>query len=421
MRKFMILSAVLLLSQLIAQSSTQNSTLKEAQESFGLKNYDQAALSFEYLAQNDPDNPEFKSALALCYKRSGQFDKARKSYEALIIQEEVNPEVLFEYADLLKSNAEYAEAKKYYLEYARHNPVIGSYFAGLCDQLSSGKNPLSNLEEPHERVSAETQASLPVSVQEPVTEEQSPASNLTTKGSAAFVQENLVQQSFEQSHAEKNAVTNPSANDIQKPLQTSKLYFIQLTSLTKYSNRMDEKFAKFATYGDIYKVQVDGAMKIRIGAFNDINEAIAVMKLVKKNDFKDAFIVSDVIDQERTVLLARSSSGASTPKELPKTETTPTENPNADKQDQVSTATDDSEEGKYKIRVSEYKAPDWFDVSKINDLGNIEHWTKSGLTIIVLGSYKTEDSAKKILKKLKSRGFKDAYLVVEDNGKLYRL
>ncbi|MBK9109949.1 MAG: SPOR domain-containing protein [Saprospiraceae bacterium] len=46
---------------------------------------------------------------------------------------------------------------------------------------------------------------------------------------------------------------------------------------------------------------------------------------------------------------------------------------------------------------------------------------QNGWTIIVLGNYKSEPAAKEALVKLKSRGFKEAYLVVEENGKLYRL
>lgn len=417
----MILSAVLLLSQLIAQSSTQNSTLKEAHLAFDLKNYDQAAMSFEQLAVNDPQNEQIQASLALCYKRSGQLEKARKSYLDLCQRNELNPEVYFEFADLLKSNHEFAEAKKYYLLYAKSNPVIGSYFATICDEQAAAVKSVSQSDEPATKNSVQELPGLPLQVQEPPSASENQAREFAVKGSSIPQFHKSESNSTEEHANVSSKPTHANANADQKPSQAIKQYFIQLTALTKYSSKMDERFSKFATYGDIYKVNVDGTMKIRIGAFNDINEAVAVLKLVKKNDFKDAFIVTDVLDQDRTVLIARSTSSVNAPKELPKAETAPTENPKVENQAPASTPTDVGEEGKYKIRVSEYKAPDWFDVSKINDLGNIEHWTKSGLTIIVLGSYKTEESAKMVLKKLKSRGFKDAYLVVEDNGKLYRL
>jgi tetratricopeptide (TPR) repeat protein len=188
--------------------------------------------------------------------------------------------------------------------------------------------------------------------------------------------------------------------------QTSKLYFVQITSLTKYSDKMEERFKKYGVYGDVYKVNADGITKIRIGSFVDINEAVALMNLLKKNGIKDAFIVGDIIDPARTALIAKANAKVSKPDQ-------PAEEKTVD--------TSYKEEGKYKIRVAEYKAPDWFDISKINDLGNIEHWTKGGWTIIVLGNYQTETSAKDVISKLKARGFKDSYIVVEENGKLFRM
>ena len=187
--------------------------------------------------------------------------------------------------------------------------------------------------------------------------------------------------------------------------QANKLYFVQITALSKYSDKMTERFSKYAVYGDVYKVDADGATKIRIGSFQDVNEAIAVLNLLKKNGLKDAFIVADILDSGRANLLFKSTTSA--PKASPNTESPVSK-------------IGSFETGKYKIRVSEYKAPDWFDVSKINDLGNIEHWTKGGWTIIVLGNYVTEQSAKEVMDKLKTRGFKEAYIVVEENGKLYR-
>ncbi len=192
----------------------------------------------------------------------------------------------------------------------------------------------------------------------------------------------------------------------KKEAQTNKVYFVQITSLTKYSEQVEERFKKYAVYGDVYKVNSDGVTKIRIGSFVDVNEAVALMNLLRKNGVKDAFIVGDIIDPVRTSLISKANVKVSKSEQ-------PAENKMVNP--------DVSEEGKYKIRVAEYKAPDWFDISKINDLGNIEHWTKSGWTIIVLGNYTTENSAKDIISKLKARGFKDSYIVVEENGKLFRL
>ncbi|MBK9729148.1 MAG: PD40 domain-containing protein [Saprospiraceae bacterium] len=205
---------------------------------------------------------------------------------------------------------------------------------------------------------------------------------------------------------EKIMIFDDPAISGKQEAQANKLYFIQITALSKYSEKIIDRFSKYSVYGDVYRVEADGVSKIRIGAFTEVNEAIAVLNILKKNGLKDAFIVADIIESSRTTMLIKST--INIPKAESNNETTP----------QNQTA---NETGKYKIRVSEYKAPDWFDVSKISDLGSIEHWTKGGWTIIVLGNFNTENAAKDIILKLKARGFKESYIVVEENGKLYRL
>ncbi|HEX5625715.1 MAG TPA: hypothetical protein VFX48_06855, partial [Saprospiraceae bacterium] len=59
----------------------------------------------------------------------------------------------------------------------------------------------------------------------------------------------------------------------QKNLQNGKQYFVQLTSLSKSTDRLVDRFRKYAVYGDVYKLEVNGITKIRVGAFSDVNEA----------------------------------------------------------------------------------------------------------------------------------------------------
>lgn len=642
---------MVIIGQLIAQGSTQNSTLNQANKFMALHDYDHAAQYFEKVVTEDPANLDATRCLALCYKRSGQAIKALQTYAFLCVQEKVDPETYFEYADALRMEGAFTEAKKYYLEYAQFNPVIGNYFAASCDyayqQLSNPSHcKLKNLEsnsdaadfapvvvgeelllastmgtdvqtksgEPTQMVSldlnnlrlentqspvlngilqkemeglgnisfgsnsrevayskssssdvktvlnaslnlaiyfadvdennqwtnmrefeyniqnyssgfpnlnehvlyfasnrpggfggydlyasyrAQGQWTAPVNLGAVINSpgnEISPFfknntlyfssdwhqgfgsldvfkielagetwSNLENMGTCVnssmdeyyFVTDDKdngyftsnrfggkggadVYQSFKLNlaqHGAGHAALHTEIGDkglsqtVQAPMATEssntkvqifedpsvlakaemqavKMYFIQITSLVKYNEKMDSRFHKYSTYGDVYKFAIDETIKIRIGPIADINEAVAILNLIKKSGLKDAFIVSDVVDENRSTLIAKSAVNADQQKQ--------TDNPSAPPPVV-------QEEGKYKIRVSEYKAPDWFDITKINDLGAIEHWTKSGLTIIVLGSYQTEDAAKDILGKLKARGFKEAYVVVEENGKLFRL
>lgn len=188
---------------------------------------------------------------------------------------------------------------------------------------------------------------------------------------------------------------DPELSNI-KNAQDVKVYFVQITALTNFTEKMEERFKKYSKYGDIYKLNVDGITKIRIGVFPQLNKALTVLKELRKTGLKDAFVVGDVVDETRMSVFIKSGS---------------------DFTNTVSPV--ESESNNYKIRVAEFKAPDWFDASKVNDLGRIEHWTKSGITIIILGAF-NENDARETLNKIKSRGFKDAYIVKEEDGKLYR-
>ncbi|MBK9109950.1 MAG: hypothetical protein IPM92_16670 [Saprospiraceae bacterium] len=142
---------MLLLSQLIAQSSSQSSTLKEAFLHFEHKNYSEAIPGFELAQISEPADVGLLNALALCYKRTAQFEKADILYSQLLQTPQSDPDVFYEYADMLRGQGDFMKAKKYFLEYAKHNPVIGNYFAETCDyayqQLHKPNNcKLTNLE-----------------------------------------------------------------------------------------------------------------------------------------------------------------------------------------------------------------------------------------------------------------------------------
>lgn len=645
----MILSGVLILSQLIAQSSSQNSTLKDALKSFENRDYELAVSAFESILIDNPQDRSFLPQLALSYKRTGRFDQANGIYQQLVKEAEVDPEVYYQYGELLKSEGHYLEAKSYFLEYSKTNPIIGNYFAESCEyahqQLSkpsqcklnnldsnsgspdfapvfidehllflSGtgsemtvKSPtslsgtdnkiivykgiqeileketgtlgnisisedksflaFSRMQNPNERESIEFYHNLEImfaqmdldgswkdvesfkynsklysvgfpclaengkvlyfASNEPggyggydiyvsfldgqqqwskplnmgavintagnelapyykngnlyfssdkhqgfggldvfrtgiANEQQQSIVNMGTcvnsskdefffildkQGNGYFTSnreggkgESDIYKAFQvklesvdhslQSIKDKpepgtvasqnnnlvekgerlvsEEMLQSSAPEVVKPTQQpEKLYFIQLNSLAKYKSSMDDSYKRFASYGDVYKVNIEQLTKIRVGPFSNVNEAIAIMRQIKKNGAKDAFIVTDVLDMSRTFLISAALNKSENTKVQPSVKDTPP--PVVE------------EEGKYKIRVAEYKAPDWFDVSKISDLGRIEHWTKNGWTIIVLGSYTTEQTAANVMKQLKERGFKEAYMVVEENGKLYRL
>lgn len=191
-------------------------------------------------------------------------------------------------------------------------------------------------------------------------------------------------------------VDDPAIGFLSKEEQANKLYFVQIAAISNYGSAAEARLKNYTKYGNVYKSIEGNVTKIRIGGYSNLNEALSLMKTLKKNGFKDVFVVADIPTEGRCVLVHKMAG------------------------DFAQSGTPVQEEGKLKIRVSEFKAPDWFDSSKISDLGKIEHWTKNGWTIIVLGSYNSPNEAISILDKVKARGFNEAYIVVEENGRLYR-
>ncbi|MEP7197570.1 MAG: SPOR domain-containing protein [Saprospiraceae bacterium] len=192
------------------------------------------------------------------------------------------------------------------------------------------------------------------------------------------------------------SVDDPSLGFLPKEEQANKLYFVQIAAIANYGPAAEARLKMYTKYGNVYKSIEGPITKIRIGGYNNLNEGLALMKTLKKNGFKDVFVVADILTEGRCILVHKSSN------------------------DFATSSPSEELEGKLKIRVSEFKAPDWFDSSKISDLGKIEHWTKNGWTIIVIGSFNSPAEAIAILDKVKSRGFNEAYIVLEENGRLYR-
>lgn len=178
-----------------------------------------------------------------------------------------------------------------------------------------------------------------------------------------------------------------------------KVYFIQIASLAKYTSNLG-RFNHFKRFGNVYAMRAGGMVKIRLGYYQSKAEAIKVLKVLKEKGIKEAFIVGDILDANRLELLtARTESVQDTRDE----ELVP------------------SYRSKYKVRVASYHSPNRFQTKKISDLGNIEHWTKGEWKIIVLSGFATKGRAESVLRQCKKRGFKDAFLVQEQDGELLRV
>lgn len=198
--------------------------------------------------------------------------------------------------------------------------------------------------------------------------------------------------------ADAKKLSEESADGNTSVAQNGKQYYIQIAALSQYNTQTEERMKRFAKFGDVYRFETgDGINKIRVGPFNSLNAALAVQSTMKKSGHKNTFIVTENPQEKKNHLIAKASGEFN----------------------QTSEAAI-SAEGKYKIRVGEFKAPEWVDPTPIKDIGKVEHWTRSGWTILILGSFQTVYDANLALEKVRSRGYKEAYIVVEEDGKLYK-
>lgn len=182
---------------------------------------------------------------------------------------------------------------------------------------------------------------------------------------------------------------------------TKGTYYIQLAAFG--SSKSDfSKFASLTKMGNVYKVYVGQAVKVRLGFYYTEAEARDMLVQVKKNGYPDAFIVQDEVANSNVELI-HSSGKVSTP--------APSQ-PNTNTYTKPAATSSVS----YKVRLASYEDPIWFDNAKVKDIGTIEQWSKGTWTIFVLGGFKTLEDAELARIKSVNRGFANAEVVVDTGG-----
>jgi tetratricopeptide (TPR) repeat protein len=181
----------------------------------------------------------------------------------------------------------------------------------------------------------------------------------------------------------------------------SKVYYIQVASLSKTQGNVG-MFKKLTSLGNLYKVHKSSATKIRLGYYYEKNEAAKILSSVKGMGYNDAFIVHEPLLTSELELVGDAKNGNSIG-------------------DFSSNFRPAKEVSNYKVRLASYTDPLWFDISRVNDLGEIEQWTKGQYTIFILSGYGNLDNAQTAMIKAKNRGFTEAHIVRDNNGYLEKL
>lgn len=95
-----------------------------------------------------------------------------------------------------------------------------------------------------------------------------------------------------------------------------KRYLIQIAAMSQFNDQIAARFEKYTRYGDVFMVQADNAVKIRIGVFPNLDAALSQLRILKSNGIKDAFVIGDILDESRVKVLYKGSTDfLSTPAE----------------------------------------------------------------------------------------------------------
>jgi hypothetical protein len=160
------------------------------------------------------------------------------------------------------------------------------------------------------------------------------------------------------------------------------MYYIQIAALARHSSLED--FEALKSYGDLI-VHDDGKYaKVRLGTFGTENEARIVLSRIKTEGYPDAFVTKGSPENAQKITSMTSS-------------------------------------GAYKVRLGTYSKVGSFNADLVMHLGSVESYRKDDLTIMLLAGYTDLPAAQKARDAAASRGFTDAYVVMDNGGILERV
>jgi len=182
------------------------------------------------------------------------------------------------------------------------------------------------------------------------------------------------------------------------------VFFIQLAAVYNSQGNIST-FKNLGVFGNLYKEFSGNAIKIKLGYFNDKIEARDILRQIKSMGYSDAFITQNQINAPELELVHTGSHYIQ---------------PDNSSYGSVGTSVSSSTV-KYKVRLETSQDAVWFDSDKVEDLGQVEQWTKGTWTIFVLSSYNSLEEAQRVKDLAVKRGFGAAEVVLDNNGILEKV
>ena len=215
-----------------------------------------------------------------------------------------------------------------------------------------------------------------------------------------------------------------SIGEVLSTKDKPRVYFIQLASMIA-DNSDVSKFKNLVKFGNIYKVKVNNATKVRLGYFLERSETDVLLAKVRGEGFKDAFIVEQELSTSELELMLSQLDNKVTPTVAPpspKTNTVPKrDHAPVTNNFEYTKPLENSYNREYKVRLGSFEDPIWFDSKKVKDLGRLEQWTKGAWTIFILGGFENYNEAEQARIQALNRGYADAEVVIDNGGIIERI
>ena len=176
------------------------------------------------------------------------------------------------------------------------------------------------------------------------------------------------------------------------PQNVKIVYSIQVAVLDKENPNFKPFKSSLGDIDAIYKIYYDQVVKVRVGSYEEENKAENTLQKVKARGYKDAFIV-----REKMII--------------------PTDQEGKPKKDYPKSY----EEGQYKVRLATYMHPEYFQRDKVEPYGEIFKIEKDPYTIFLIGHFDDLFQARKVLEKVKKKGFTNAQVVTREGDVLHRI
>lgn len=198
----------------------------------------------------------------------------------------------------------------------------------------------------------------------------------------------------------------PSTSDKNVPASYSQVkgFAVQLTASSAASIDLAPYQARVGSAGMVYSVREGKMTKIRVGIFATREAADAAQQKLKAVGYSGTFIVED--SQEVPVQQAAYTS--------------PPQQQVKEAQPKAAAPAQQQELTGYMIRLATLRDTKNLKREQLDDLGTLSFLPKGNLTIVLLTGYDSKASANIALRKVRARGFQEAFLVTLQQDELKR-